>query len=93
MTRAEKAERIQKILDRLYPEVPVPLEHGTVFQLLVAVLLFAGTALLLLVALVVVILLIITRRRETRRVSGRGDEGDPIADAWEESAKRTEPFE
>jgi len=41
MKRAEKAERIAKILDRLYPEVPVPLEHGDAFQLLVAVLLSA----------------------------------------------------
>jgi hypothetical protein len=58
-----------------------------------AVLLFAGTALLLLIALVVVILLIVTRRLGHRRPDGGDDEGEPIADAWDESAKRTEPFE
>ena len=41
MTRAEKAERIAKILDRLYPETPVPLDHDDPFTLLVAVLLSA----------------------------------------------------
>ena len=41
MKRAEKAERIHKILDRLYPQPPVPLEHGDAFSLLVAVLLSA----------------------------------------------------
>ena len=41
MTRAEKAERIRKILDRYHPEIPVPLDHEDPFQLLVAVLLSA----------------------------------------------------
>lgn len=41
MTRAEKAERIQAILDRLYPEVPIPLAHEDAFTLLIAVLLSA----------------------------------------------------
>ncbi|MAE93565.1 MAG: endonuclease III [Planctomycetota bacterium] len=41
MTRAEKAERIQKILDRLYPEPPIPLHHVDAYTLLVAVLLSA----------------------------------------------------
>ena len=41
MNRAEKAERIQKILDRLYPRTPIPLEHGDPYQLLIAVLLSA----------------------------------------------------
>lgn len=41
MRRAEKAERIHKILDRLYPQPPVPLDHGDPFTLLVAVLLSA----------------------------------------------------
>ena len=41
MTRAEKAERIQKILDELYPAPPVPLQHDDAFTLLVAVLLSA----------------------------------------------------
>ncbi len=41
MKRAEKAERIQKILERLYPVPPIPLDHGDAFQLLCAVLLSA----------------------------------------------------
>jgi len=41
MKRAEKAERIRKILDRLYPLPPIPLRHGDPFTLLVAVLLSA----------------------------------------------------
>ena len=41
MKRAEKAERIQKILDALYPETEVPLRHEDPFTLLVAVLLSA----------------------------------------------------
>lgn len=41
MKRSEKAQRIRGILDRLYPQVPVPLDHGDVFSLLVAVVLSA----------------------------------------------------
>lgn len=41
MKRAEKAERIQAILEELYPEVPVPLDHRDPYTLLVAVLLSA----------------------------------------------------
>ncbi|MEE2663238.1 MAG: endonuclease III [Myxococcota bacterium] len=41
MTRAEKAERIRKILEELYPLPPVPLEHVDPYTLLVAVLLSA----------------------------------------------------
>ncbi len=41
MKRAEKARRIQAILDRLYPETPVPLDHDDPFTLLVAVVLSA----------------------------------------------------
>jgi endonuclease-3 len=37
----EKADRIQTILDSLYPTAPVPLEHDDPFQLLVAVVLSA----------------------------------------------------
>jgi endonuclease III len=44
MTRAEKARRIQEILDRLYPEVDVPLAHRDPFTLLVAVVLSAHTS-------------------------------------------------
>ena len=43
MKRAEKATRIQAILDELYPAPPVPLEHRDPFTLLVAVLLSAQT--------------------------------------------------
>jgi endonuclease-3 len=43
MTREEKARRIQEILDRLYPEAPIPLAHRDPFTLLVAVLLSAQT--------------------------------------------------
>ena len=41
MRRAEKAERIEKILQDLYPRPPVPLLHEDPFTLLVAVLLSA----------------------------------------------------
>lgn len=43
MTRAEKARRIQTILDDLFPEPPVPLDHHDPFTLLIAVLLSAQT--------------------------------------------------
>jgi len=43
MTRAEKAKRIGVILDRLYPQPPVPLGHRDPFTLLVAVVLSAQT--------------------------------------------------
>lgn len=43
MTRAEKAARIAKILDELYPERLIPLDHRDPFTLLVAVLLSAQT--------------------------------------------------
>ncbi len=41
MKRAEKAERIQKILDELFPKRLVPLDHVDPYTLLVAVLLSA----------------------------------------------------
>lgn len=43
MKKVEKAKRIGEILDELYPEPPVPLEHRDPFTLLVAVLLSAQT--------------------------------------------------
>lgn len=43
MRRQEKADRIAAILDQLYPETPVPLEHQDPFTLLIAVLLSAQT--------------------------------------------------
>ena len=43
MKRKEKAERIQSMLEELYPETPVPLDHETPFQLLVSVLMRAQT--------------------------------------------------
>ena len=33
----EKSEKIVKILEELYPETPIPLDHTSEFQLLVAV--------------------------------------------------------
>lgn len=41
MTRAEKARRIERILDRIHPLPPVPLAHEDPFTLLVAVVLSA----------------------------------------------------
>ena len=43
MKRAEKAERILKLLRELYPDPPVPLDHSDPFTLLVSVLLSAQT--------------------------------------------------
>jgi len=43
MKRAEKAQRVGAILDQLYPLPPIPLHHGSAFQLLVAVVLSAQT--------------------------------------------------
>ena len=41
--RIEKAERISEILEKLYPEVPIPLDHTDPYTLLVAVALSAQT--------------------------------------------------
>jgi len=43
MTRREKAERIGRILDELYPKPPIPLDHQDAFTLLVSVMLSAQT--------------------------------------------------
>ncbi len=43
MKRIEKAEKIGKILDELYPETPIPLDHNDPYTLLVAVMLSAQT--------------------------------------------------
>lgn len=43
MTRAERVQRIQALLDDLYPEVGIPLTHSDPFTLLIAVLLSAQT--------------------------------------------------
>jgi len=43
MTRFEKAVRIGKILDELYHETPIPLNHSSSYTLLVAVMLSAQT--------------------------------------------------
>ena len=43
MTRIEKAIKIGKILDKLYPETPIPLDHSSAYTLLVAVMLSAQT--------------------------------------------------
>lgn len=41
MTKKQKAAEIQKILEELYPETPIPLDHKDPYTLLVAVLLSA----------------------------------------------------
>lgn len=43
MKRKEKAEKIVKILESFYPETPIPLDHNSIFQLLIAVLMSAQT--------------------------------------------------
>ena len=43
MTRAQRAERIMSMLEELYPETPIPLDHRDPFTLLIAVLLSAQT--------------------------------------------------
>jgi len=43
MNRGEKADRIGKILDALYPKPPIPLDHEDPFTLLVSVMLSAQT--------------------------------------------------
>ena len=43
MKRREKADRIGEILDELYPEPPIPLDHTDPYTLLVAVALSAQT--------------------------------------------------
>ncbi|MGB5194926.1 MAG: endonuclease III [Polyangiales bacterium] len=43
MKRRDKADRIGKILDELYPEPPIPLDHRDPFTLLVSVMLSAQT--------------------------------------------------
>ena len=43
MKRQEKAERVVEILEDLYPETPIPLDHRDEFTLLIAVLLSAQT--------------------------------------------------
>lgn len=43
MKRSEKASVIASMLEELYPEIPVPLDHSNPFELLVAVLMSAQT--------------------------------------------------
>ena len=43
MKRSEKAKRIGKILDELYPETPIPLDHYSAYTMIVAVMLSAQT--------------------------------------------------
>ncbi len=43
MRRSEKARKIGKLLEGLYPETPIPLDHTDAFTLLVAVMLSAQT--------------------------------------------------
>lgn len=43
MRRAERADKIGEILERLYPKPPIPLDHSDAYTLLVAVMLSAQT--------------------------------------------------
>ena len=43
MKRQDKADRIGELLDELYPDPPVPLDHASAYQLVVAVALSAQT--------------------------------------------------
>ena len=43
MNRTEKAIKINQILNNLYPETPIPLDHSSAYTLLVAVMLSAQT--------------------------------------------------
>ena len=43
MNRIQKSDKIGKILDGLYPDTPVPLNHSSSYTLLVAVMLSAQT--------------------------------------------------
>ena len=43
MKRAEKGKKIASILEKLYPETPIPLDHNSAYTLLVAVMLSAQT--------------------------------------------------
>ena len=43
MKRAEKEKKIADILEKLYPETPIPLDHSSAYTLLVAVMLSAQT--------------------------------------------------
>ncbi len=43
MKLKEKTDKIIKILEELYPETPIPLDHNSDFQLLIAVLMSAQT--------------------------------------------------
>jgi len=43
MKRSEKAKKIGELLDRFYPQPPIPLQHRDPFTLLIAVLLSAQT--------------------------------------------------
>ena len=43
MKRTEKGKKIAGILEKLYPETPIPLDHNSAYTLLVAVMLSAQT--------------------------------------------------
>ena len=43
MKRSEKATKIGELLDEMYPETPIPLDHSDPYTLLVAVMLSAQT--------------------------------------------------
>ena len=41
MKKYERAKVVKKILDKYYPETPIPLDHKDIYTLLIAVLLSA----------------------------------------------------
>ncbi len=41
MKKSDRAKIVKKVLDRVYPETPIPLNHKDTFTLLIAVLLSA----------------------------------------------------
>jgi len=43
MTRNDKAKKIGKMLDKLYPKAPIPLNHSSAYTLIVSVMLSAQT--------------------------------------------------
>ncbi len=41
MKKVERADLVLKILNKIYPETPIPLNHKNIYELLIAVLLSA----------------------------------------------------
>ena len=43
MKKSDRAKIVKKVLDRVYPETPIPLDHYSAYTLLIAVMLSAQT--------------------------------------------------